>query len=801
MFVPRSWLDEFVDTSNKTVDELTDAFNELGLVVEGVEAHGEGLDGIVTAQIKAIRKHPDADKIRLVDVVTAVDATETLQIACGAWNFFEGDVVPLATLGTTMPDGMKIERRKMRGEWSNGMLCSGRELKLSDDHAGIWRLPEGTPLGVPITVALGIAKDVVFDLSIEANRPDAMSILGVARDLAPKIGSTLKVLASKVALAQVAPASVNRGTITATDLCDRLTVTVIKNVTVTQSPLWVQSRLKLGGMRPINNLVDASNYVMLEYGIPSHAFDLDRLPGGCIDVRWARADELITTLDGVERTLSPSTLGVLDGIIADGNAIAVGIAAVMGGLTSEVGDDTENLLLEVAHWTPMCIARTSKRLKLRSEASARFERGTDREAIIASVSRIVEIIQETCPSLEVESFDDVRPLELAVNTVTVRTDRANLVLGTHLSTAEIAGYLFPIGFISAPTEDTGILSVTIPSWRPDAVGEIDVIEEVGRHHGYGNVDRQALTNSRVGTLTPYQKARRKTADLLVAKGCEEVWTSTFLSPADLSRSGLSTESVALANPMVAEESVLRTSLLPGMLRVLGHNADHRSPAMRLFEIGHTFNPPRPRQVVPYEREYLGVVLAANGDDATTAVTFVSALVATLRVKPEAVAIRSDEIAGLHPTRAARIVGSGTGFSVGMLGEVDPDVAREWGVDRRVGVVLIDLENFAALPRRAETIVSFSKFPSSDVDLAFAVSESTPAADVESALKLGAGELLQELSLFDVYRGDRIAAGSRGLTYRLRFAALDRTLTDADVVAVRQAAIDAVFKSTGSALRS
>jgi phenylalanyl-tRNA synthetase beta chain len=799
MFISRNWLNTFVDTSHKSADELVDAFNELGLVVEGVQSLGEGLDSIVTAKVQSIRKHPQADKIRLVDVITAVGQTETLQICCGAWNFFEGDVVPLAPLGTVMPDGMHIEKRKLRGEWSNGMLCSGREMKLSEDHEGIMRLPADTPLGIPIVEALGIVADTIFDLSIEANRPDAMSVRGVARDLAPKIGGVLKELPPTFSLTLVPKSSVPRGSITAPDLCDRLTVTVITGVAVTESPDWVKSRVIAGGMRPINNLVDASNLVMLEIGIPSHAFDLARLAGGRIDVRWASTDEHLITLDGVDRKLSPA--GSQDGVIADGNGTAVGIAAIMGGLTSEVDATTTSVLLEVAHWTPMCVARSSKRMGLRSEASARFERGSDPGAIPLAVARFVDVVGETCPSIKVESYDELGPNAGQVSSVRVRTSRANLLLGTNLGQDAIIGLLNPIGFTAIKSSDADVTEVAIPSWRPDSTAEVDVIEEIGRHFGYKNIERRALTNSRVGQLTGSQRARRTIGDVLVANNCQEVWTASFLAPADIERAGHGGEVVSLANPMVAEESVLRPSLIPGMLRVLGHNANHRTPAMRLFELGHVFGVPMPNQVVPYERDHLAVAFAADDDDARTATRALDTLIEALGINSAAIELKQKEIAGLHPTRSARVVGSGTGFNIGSVGEIDPDVCKAWGVDRRVGILVLDVENLSTLPKRDTNVASFSRFPSSDVDLAFVVNESVPAAHVGEALRAAGGALLQSVRLFDVYRGGRVAAGSRGLTYRLRFADFEKTLTDADVATVRAACIDKVAQATGAILRS
>ena len=799
MLVPLSWLREFVPIT-QSVAQLSDAFNSLGLEVEGVHVTGGGLEFIITAEVVAIRPHPNADKIRLVDVRTAEGGAPIPQIACGAWNFSVGDRIPLAPLGTTMPDGLLIERRKLRGEWSNGMLCSAAELKISDDHSGIWILPADTPLGVPIAEAMSITMDAVFDLAVEANRPDAMSIVGVARDLAASLGVafTMPVIAVLDAPSVAADAIGNVGSITAHDLCDRLTVTVIEGAVVTTSPARIQSRLTAAGMRPINNLVDASNYVMLELGAPSHAFDRAKLAGGHIGVRWAGEGEQLVTLDGVTRILSID--GTVDGVIVDGNDMAVGIAAIMGGATAEVDHTTSTLLLEIAHWSPMAIARSSKRLGLRSEASARFERNSDAELLPAAAARFVQIARLTCPNLRVVSSNDIRPGGVPQPTVIgLRTARVNAVLGTELDDGTVVLLLDRIGFVCVPTEP-GVHDVTVPSWRTDCELEINLIEEVGRHFGFDNIARVVPSNSRVGKLTQIQRDRRLIRRTLAAMGVTEAWTATLISPADLVRCGLPATAVALSNPMVAEESVLRTSLLPGILDALRHNANHRNPAVRFFETGHVFEPPRPRQETPYEREHLAVALAGEGDDAASAKRILDALIEALGVVPVAVGLRADDIGGLHPTRSARVLGTGTNFPFGAVGEVDPGVLEAWGITRRVGWLQVDLENLCRLPRRADGLQPFSTFPSSDLDLAIVASDVTPAATIEQALRAAAGDILESIDLFDVYRGPGVAVLSRSLAYRLRFAAADHTLTDTELGEVRQRCI-AAAEAAGGQLRS
>jgi phenylalanyl-tRNA synthetase beta chain len=803
MLVTLSWLQELIPSLAKTPAEVAATLDSLGLVVEGVEHIGGGdLTGVMTCEVVNIRQHPNADKVRLIDVRIAEGAEPIPQIACGAWNFNVGDRVPLATLGTVMPSGLKIEARKLRGEPSNGMLCSGPELGLSNDASGLMILPPNTPLGVPIQQALGIKPDAVFDISVEANRPDAMSVRGVARDLAAKLGlGSIDPAACDLSLLNHPARNVD--SITATDLCDRLTTTIIEGVVVGPSPQWVQDRLIAGGMRPISNLVDASNYVMLELGIPSHAFDLDKLAGNRIGVRWASEGETIVTLDEKERVLSSG--GVTDGVITDGNGTAVGIAAVMGGLSSEVSESTTRLLLEIAHWSPMAVARTSKKLGLRSEASARFERNSDPEALAPAAVRFCQIVRETCPDLRVVNFDDIRPGGVPTpKIVSVRTSRVNLVLGTQLDASQVAGLIQPIGFSStgAGSASDGVLQVTVPSWRTDVTEEINVIEEVGRHFGYDNIARVVPLAPTVGALTALQKDRRTVRALMTGRGLHEAWTTTLIGETEIAQSGLPTDKlVRLDNPLVTEEAVLRPALLPGLLRALKHNANHRNPSIRLFETGRVFGQPRVRQIVPYERERFAVVLAGPNDDAGTAKRLFQAVTAALGVLPAALELKAnDSLPGLHPTRSAQIIGAGTGFPLGTLGEVDPGVLAAWGIDGRVGWFDVDLENLCGLPRRAIELSVVSPYPSSDLDLAFVTPNSVTVDDLAGALRQAAGEVCESVELFDVYRGKGVADGSRSLAFRLRFVSNDHTLTDAELTELQQRCIGA-GTALGAALRS
>ena len=480
MKVLLSWLQEFAPFPGDDPVALGDVMSDLGMAVESIERIGDGLDGIVTAKVLELRKHPDADKIQLVDV--DLGDGQALQICCGATNLAVGDVVPLATLGTTMPDGMEIARRKMRGEWSNGMLCSGRELSLGADHSGIYILDPSLALGTPIVEALGITPDVLFDLEINPNRPDAMSVAGVARDLAARLGLPFAVPVPAIEEVAGDASSMTSVDIVDPELCGRFHVRVIEGIKVEPSPRWIADRLTALGMRPINNVVDASNYVMLELGQPNHTYDLAKVPSGELRVRWARDGEKIVTLDGIERSLT----GGRDGVIADRSDSAIGIAGVMGGASTEISDTTTTVLLECAWWQPMAIARSSKFMGLRSEASARFERGVDPEIVDLAARRLVELLAPSGARL-VHGSVTVDGDLLVTPPVRVRTARVNQLLGTAISTEQIVSLLTPIGFTCEDAGEADVLSVSVPTFRPDTTTETDVIEEIARHFGYSKI--------------------------------------------------------------------------------------------------------------------------------------------------------------------------------------------------------------------------------------------------------------------------------------------------------------------------
>ncbi|MGE3619610.1 MAG: phenylalanine--tRNA ligase subunit beta [Acidimicrobiia bacterium] len=784
MTVLLSWLREFAPFEGDPV-ALGEELSDLGMAVEELDRVGEGLGGIVVARVLETRPIPGANRIH--QVVVDAGGGEPVEVGCGAFNMSVGDLVPLATVGTVMPNGMEIGRRKMAGVVSDGMLCSSRELGLGDDHGGILLLPGGLEPGTPFAEAMGIEPgDVRYDLEINPNRPDAMSVAGVARDLAARLGLPFSLPEPRVAEQPAARLGEVTVEVLDPDLCGRFVARVLRGIAVGPSEPRVATRLTLLGMRPINNVVDASNYVMLELGQPNHPYDLARVAGPGFRVRRARRGEVLVTLDDVERTFEPDDL-----LICDAHDAPIGIAGIMGGASSEIDAGTTDVLLEMAWFRPIAVAKTARRLRLRSEASARFEKGTDPEVIDLAVRRFAELLGPGV-ALEagaVEGRGELPP----TGPVAVRVARVNSLLGTDLSGDDVAAVLDPIGFASTVAGDT--VEVRIPSWRYDCAVEIDVVEEVARHHGYQRIGRTVPSSSLPGGLTARQRERRRLRAALVGLGLSEAMPMPFLAPGELARAGLGDDGLEIANPLVAEESILRTSLRPGLLAALAYNASHRNLGVGLFELGHVFaRPEDPAAELPDEREHLGVAWA--GRDASAAVEVWRVLAEVLAVRD--VALVNGPSPGLHPTRAGLLEADGQ--ALGRLGEVDPEVLEGHGIAERVAWLEVDLDGLLARPHGERAFRPFSLYPSSDVDLAFEVDEAVPASTVEAAIRAAGGPLLWSVRLFDVYRGPSVAEGRRSLAYALRFQAPDRTLTDDEVGAARRSCIDAVESALPATLR-
>ena len=781
MKIVHSWLNELVAVGDD-VDAVADAITHLGLAVEDVAHVGSTVVGVVTARVIRTERHPDAAKVHRV-YVDAGDGAER-HVWCGAFNMQPGDVIPLATAGTVMPDGRAIEPKPILGIPSEGMLCSARELGLGDDHSGILILPADTPLGVPYGEALGLGEEIVYDLDVLRNRPDAYGHVGVARDLAAHYGLPLH--ASSGSIVPTGPARSTPVELVDGVRCPRFTSLVISNVTVGSSPDWMVRRLAAAGMRSINNVVDVSNYVMLETNQPNHAYDLDTLGGGGFKVRLATEGETIVTLDDVERTLTAADL-----LICDATDRPIGLAGIMGGQNTEISNSTTTVAVEAAWFEPMGILRSVARMGLRSEASARFERGADPYGIESSIARFVELLRITCPDLVVhDGWVDARSPHLPTATViSVRPERVGALLGRSFSAAEIRALIEPLGF--ACEADGEQLRVAVPSWRPDCTLEVDIIEEVARRFGYGNLGKTVPKSTQPGGLSGVQHRRRRLREVLLGLGISEAIPHPFLTAGDLERAGLPGEAVRLVNPLVVGDDVLRTSLRPGLLKALAHNESYRRNGVALFEIGHVYPPST--DVLPAEHEMLAVVLA--GADAMEAMRVWRELTTAMgwgaRVDQGTVP------PGLHPTRSATL--SAGKDRVGAIGEIHPDATDAYNVSERVALLEVNLSILLANEPKAPQWKPTSRFPSADFDLAFAVPESVIAEKVEKAIRQNAGGTLVELSLFDVYRGAGLPEGTRSLAYRLQLQASDRTLTDADVAQVREKIVAAVAK-LGATLR-
>ena len=783
MKILMSWLGEYVDLPDDA-DAIAETLTQLGLAVDAVVELGRPVAGVVAARVLRTERHPDATKVHRV----YVDAGDGLErhVWCGAFNMEPGDIVPLATLGTTMPDGRRIERRGILGIESEGMLCSAAELGLGDDQSGIMILPADAAPGTSYAEVLGIEPDVLFDIDLTRNRPDCWGYVGVARDLAAALATDVRPpspVVGDLGPAVTAPVEIRAG-----ERCGRFTSTVLSGVTVGPSAPWMARRLEAAGMRSINNVVDVSNYVMLEFNQPNHAYDLDALGGGGFVIRTATAGETMVTLDGVERHLDPDDL-----LICDAEDRPIGLAGVMGGLDSEITESTVRVALEIAWFEPGGVMRAVQRHGLRSEASARNERGVDPYGIDRSITRFVELLRETCPDLvHHDGLADQRAPSLPDETRTIglRTSEVERVLGLRMDVAELAALLDPIGFVVAG-DGQGECTVTLPSWRPDSTAEIDVIEEVARLYGYDRIGRALPTSTIHGHLSPRQQRRRLLREVLLGLGISEVMSNPFLAPESAERTGLDTAAIRLLNPLVTEESVLRTSLRPGLLSTIVFNSSHRRSGIRIFEIGHVYPPAE--DVLPGEYEALGIALAGHEAPAAVAIGREISTALGIGVRLD----QSNVPSGLHPTRSATLLAGTT--PIGAVGEVAPDVLEAYGINERVAIVELDLDRALGTIPEPARYAPVSRAPSSDLDLAFLVPESVTAEQIGRMIRRSAGHLLVSLDLFDVYRGATLADGVRSLAYRLRLQAPDRTLTDDDIAAV-VAACERAGTELGAELR-
>jgi len=782
MRVPLSWLREFTPVDDDP-DAMATKLSMFGLKVDEVIRVGQGISGVVVGEVRAMREHPNADNLMLV---RAYDGTAERDIVCGARNYVVGDRVPVALPGARLPNGMDIERRVVRGETSDGMLCSARELQIADDHSGIMILDPDAPVGKDLVSALDL-DDVIFDLDITGNRPDALSILGVARDVA--ILYELPLTIPPAGVTENGPEIGTLASVTIHDArgCPRYLARVIENVTLGPSPWWVRKRLMAAGMRPISNVVDVTNYVLLERGHPLHAFDLDKLAGSAIVVRHARKGEKLLTLDAEERALTKE-----DVLICDAER-PVAIAGVMGGAESEVSETTTRILLESAYFTPERIAHTVRRLGMRSEASVRFEHGTDVENVPPAAARAAGLLASLAGGTVTRGALDVYPKPITRKPIRVRVARANALLGIDAPAGEMTGLLSALGCNVEASRTT--LRVTPPSWRPDIVIEENVVEEIGRLYGYENIPETLPRGGRIGGLTLHQRRRRVARGALLGAGMSEAQTLSLLPPGFADRAGLPENHpmrgrLKLSNPLSEEESVLRPSLVPGLLLAAQRNAARSALPVTLFEIGIVFSPGRTGEVA--ESETLAFVIA--GPTPPTWYAPVRELdfsdgKGVLQTLTEGLGVRqlsftATDGGGLgHPGRSAIVLAGET--EIGSLMELLPTTAETLDLPRRV--VVCELAVSALFEAITDSVAEAPpRFPGIARDVALIVPETTGVGDVEDRIRAAAAERVVTLQLFDVYRGEQIPGGTLSLAFSLTLRDPERTMTDADADAVMDA---------------
>ncbi|MEI7814227.1 MAG: phenylalanine--tRNA ligase subunit beta [Coriobacteriia bacterium] len=805
MLVSLKWLKELVDIS-LPVPQLVDRLDLTGTAVEAVKSAGESLDGVVVGQIVTKESHPEADKLWVTSV--DVGAEELLQIVCGAQNFSAGDKVPVALVGSTLPNGMTIKKAKLRGVESRGMNCSARELGVGEDHDGLMILPADAPVGMPFAEYQGLS-DTILELEITPNRPDCLSVVGVAREIGAVLGVESSVPASSPAECGAPVAESVAVTIDDAELCPRYTARLIRNVKIGPSPQWLAEKVTASGTRSISNIVDITNYIMFELGQPLHAFDADLLAVGSsgrieLGVRLAREGEKLTTLDGKGRKLAQDVLVITD------SSGPIALAGVMGGESTEIHDGTVNILLEAACFAPASVSHTSRRLGLFSEASSRFEKIVDRSACVAALDRAAALMAELAEGEVAPGVVDAYPISLEPCILTLRHARLCAVIGAEISQAEAAEILTRLGCSVAADGD--ISTVSVPSFRADLSREIDLIEEVLRVWGMERVPSTLPAGrGRVGELTRDQRWRQRIGSALRASGLNETMTYSFADPIDLERMRHDCPEdelcVELLNPMSGEQATLRRSLLPGLVRSVSYNQNRGVDNIHLYEIGSIFRTADGRKL-PKERQVVAGVLAgawhvpAWNETAVPLGFFDGKGIVESLIRDLGVArmkFRTAELPHLQPGRSAEVLVAGQ--VIGWLGEVHPAVLAAFEAEAPVTAFQLDLAALVRAAADAKPYADVPRFPGVELDVALVVPESVTAERIEQAMTSAGGKLLASVRLFDVYRGEGVPSGSKSLAYSLVYRAPDRTLTAEEVDGVHERLVRKVSGAVGGELRS
>ena len=797
MNVTLSWLKDYIDFEFSP-SELADRLTMLGIEVETVKELGTGLEGVVVGKVNAVRPHPNADKLVLCQV--DVGEAEELQIVCGAPNVREGMFAPVATVGVTLPIGLTIKAAKLRGEVSQGMLCSEKELGLSEEAAGLMELPADISSGTSLVAALGL-DDVMFELEITPNRPDCLSLIGVAREVRAETGNSLKLPTVDLQENETDIRSLTSVTIDAPDLCPRYAARVIQGVKVGESPAWLRQRLESVGIGVINNIVDITNFVLMEYGQPLHAFDYHKLAEKRIVVRRAVEGEQLTTLDETDRELTADML-----VIADAEK-PVALAGIMGGSDSEITETTCDVLLESAYFSPSSIRATAKALGMSTEASYRFERGADPGAVLAALNRAAALIAELAGGTVCKGTVDVYPGEKSLTQIKLRPDRVNFVLGTALEATEMEQILTRLGFDVEASGDA--YQITVPTFRADITREIDLIEEIARVYGYDNIPT-TLPKGDIPIPAPNPKVevRRRIKRFLLAAGMMEAVNYSFCDPNCFKKIRLPSDSplrgtLRLQNPLSPEMSVLRTTLIPGLLENTQHNRNHQINAISLFEIGSVFV----RDGNQKEPERVAGVLAGQIGDGVYGNLYRDPDFFDLKGLVEGMlegcgiteyAMQKTDLPTFHPGRNAAVLLGDT--QVGTFGEVHPEVLENYDLPYKAYLFEFDLEalvNATVFSRRFEPI---SIYPKVERDLAVVVDKNVLSDMPIALIYTTGGEWIESVRLFDVYEGEQVPEGKKSLAYTIVYHSATETLTDKAVNTLHERVVERLHQELGAELR-
>ena len=813
MLVSLNWLKDYTDVK-VPVSEFCDRMIMSGSDMETCEELGAGIEGVVVGRIEKIEKHPQADK--LVVCQLNVGKEETVQIVTGATNVYEGGYVPVALDGAHIPgplhgqpkteDGVIITAGELRGIASNGMLCGPQELGIEDKTApyvskdGIWMLPGNwdAHLGEDFAKALGL-HDYAVDFCITPNRPDCLCMIGMAKEASAVFETPFTYPETECEKTDENASDYITAEVR-NDNCKRYTARVIKDVKIEQSPWWLQKRLMAAGMRPINNMVDITNFVMMEYGQPLHAFDIRSIAGRHIVVDMAKDGDKFTTLDGQEREVYADTLMIND------SEKPIGIAGIMGGLDSEIVDDTNTVVIESACFDKTCVHRSIKKLGLKTEAAARYERGLDPNLCETAADRVCKLVEILgCGKVLNDSVDVYHNPEMP-ETIKCRVSKVNKVLGTDISREEMVSYFERLDMKVEGEGDT--MLVTPPTVRQDMKEEIDCVEEVARLYGFDNLPMTLPNADTVGNMSDSWQMRALASDLLCAMGVNEIKTYSFSNDRILDGIGIEEDSwernlVRIINPMGEETSAMRTLLTPGMLEVLGRNYARNVEKVRAYEIGLTYmNNLIDDKALPLESYNLSIGLYGKDEDFFTLKGMVEILLERLGIK-DVRFVAESEYRVYHPGRCARIVTrdlNGEDAELGIMGEIHPDVSENYGIGTRAYACELFFDLITELSDKEIQYRQLPKYPSTSRDMALLVDEDVQVGDMEAVIRSAGTEILDSVKLFDVYRGQQVSEGKKSVAFSLTYRHDDRTLTDEETDAVHAGIIEALEEKFNAIVR-